>query len=226
MSNIITSTEAFDDSAVWTPNSTVVTANTHAAPVLFGGSAGMADTLTDSSAVSQGNLVGTYYSGFPVDSSDWVGSIFMRKDAVTTRWPEFVLQFNTGAVGFVSINTSTGATAAGSTAPAAFGAIDFDSLWWRLWMRVANNGTGTDARLIVYPDHLDALGGSGTSAGTGAVVLFGANLTNTSAVQTYEPEPFYSFATVALPWMPVTRVVAGASARVVPSGFTPPSRFN
>lgn len=190
--NLVTSTEALDDTGVWTANSTTVTANSQAAPAFAGGSAGMADTVADNSAAAQGNLVGTFYT-ISADTSDYIGSVFIRKDAVTDRWPEIVTNINTGVNGLVSINTSTGAIADGSTPPAASGVVDVDANWWRLWMRIANDGAGTAIRIYVYPDHLDALGGSTTSGGTGSAVFWGFNITNDSTVQTYQPEPTYSF---------------------------------
>lgn len=192
MANLVTKTEALDDTDVWTPNSTTVTANTHAAPAFAGPDAGMADTVTDNSGASQGNLVGTFYT-IAADTSDYVGSVFIRKDAVTNRWPDVALNINSGPIGFVNLNTSTGAIADGSTPPAAKGIIDVDATWWRLWLRIANDGAGDLIRMYVYPDHLDALGGSGTSAPTGSVVLWGFNITKTSTIQPYEPDPFYSF---------------------------------
>lgn len=198
MANLVTSTEELDDTGVWTANSTTVTANTHAAPTFAGGSAGMADTVADNSAGSQGNLVGTYYD-IPANTADYVGSVFIRKDAVTNRWPELVMQINTGPIGYVNLDTSTGSIADGTTPAAAKGIVDVDANWWRLWLRIANDGAGTAIRVIVYPDHLDALGGSATSAPTGSVVLWGFNITQSSTLQDYEPEPFYSFSS-ALPF--------------------------
>lgn len=199
MANLITSTEALGDTGVWTQNTVTVTANTHAAPTFAGVSAGLADTVADNSAVAGGSLIGPYYACVD-DTSNWVGSVYIRKDAVTDRWPEVFLQFQGGPAGFVSVNTSTGAIADGASPPAASGIVNVDATWWRLWIRVTNIGGGVDhVRMGVYPDHLDALGGSTTSPPTGSVVLWGFNLTNTSSVQTYEPEPFYSFAAAEVP---------------------------
>jgi hypothetical protein len=193
MANLVTSTEALDDTGVWTADA-IVTANTHAAPAFAGINAGMADTVNDNSSGAQLSIIGTYYDILP-DTSDYIGSVFIRKDAVTDRWPEVFTQMAASTVGFVSIDTSSGAIADGSVPPAASGVIDVDATWWRLWMRIVNNGSGELVRMGVYPSRLDSLGG-GTGAGfTGSVVLWGFNITKSSSVQDYEPQPFYAFVT-------------------------------
>lgn len=204
MSQFVTKTEELDDTAVWTANSVTVTANTHAAPAFAGGSAGLADTLADNSAVAQGNLVGLFYT-IPADTADYTGSVFIRKDAVTDRWPELFLDINTTPAFSVSINTSTGAFANGADAPVTSGVVDVDSLWWRLWLQIANDGVGTDIRIFTYPDHLDALGGSAQSGGTGSAVYWGFNITNNTTLQDYVPEPFYSFPAGVSRRFPYTR---------------------
>ena len=192
MANLFLGTEAFHDTGVWTHNDITVTANTHAAPAFAGGSAGLADTVADTAAGAQGFLLSVWID-IPTNTDPYVGSIHIRKDANTTRWPEFVIGTDSSVNGYVNLNTSTGAIADGSTPPAASGIIDVDASWWRLWQRIANNGTGTALRILFFPDHLDGLGGGGQSAGTGSVILWGVNITQSSTVQPYEPEPFYAF---------------------------------
>jgi len=196
MANLVTKTETLDDAGVWTLTSATVTANSQAAPAFAGANAGLADTVADNSAAAQGSIVGTYYN-ISADTNNYIGSVFVRKDAVATRWPDFFLQFVGGPVGFVNLNTSTGAIADGSTPAAEKGIVDWDATWWRLWLRVANNGSSTQVRVGLYPDHLDALGGAGQSAGTGSVVLWGFNITQASTLQPYVPDPFYAFPSLA-----------------------------
>lgn len=214
MANLVTSTENLADTAVWTANSVTVTANTFAAPAFAGGSAGLADTVADNSASAGGSLIGLYYD-ITADTTSWVGSVYIRKDATTTRWPEVFVQFQGGPAGFVSVNTSTGAIANGSVPPAASGIVDVDASWWRLWIRVVNTSIDS-VRMGVYPDHLDALGGATTSPPTGSVVLWGFNLTNTTTVQTYEPQPSYGGGTTTVG---LTGVSATGSVGIV----TPPT---
>lgn len=194
--NIITFTEQFDN-AVWTPGDAnlVVTPNTFAPPAFAGILAGQADDVADVSPASAPALVGTNYS-IPADTSTWVGSIFVRKDAINTRWPTLgvVLAGGSGQLVTVNMDTSSGAYAAGPFgSPAAFGVMDVDSLWWRLWAQITNDGTNNLARLQWWPSILDALGGSVTSAQTGSATFWGANMTNDGTPQTYQPDPTYAF---------------------------------
>jgi hypothetical protein len=195
--NVITKTEQFDD-AVWAKTSVTVTANSQAAPVFAGGSAGLADTLDDASAVVTG-VVEWGYTGVANDSSPWVCSVFIRKDAITSRFPVLGFQIvdGTSVVAGISINTSTGAVAnvGDIAAPATSGVVDFDSLWWRAWLQKPNNSSGNaDIKMFLNPAYSSALGGTADSTVTGSIVAWGANLTNDATVQTYIPDPFYAFA--------------------------------
>ncbi len=192
MSQFVTKTEELDDSGVWTPaNSLTVTPNTFAGPAGYGSSVGMADTLTDTTAAAQGLLIGSYYA-IPADTAFYCGSWHIRKDAVVDRWPEVVLNINTGPIGSVQLNTSTGAIDFGN-APVAYGFVDVDANYWRVWVIIQNDGAGTDVRIYTFPDHLDGLGGPATAVGTGSAAYFGANITAGAALQDYVPDPFYQF---------------------------------
>ncbi len=185
---LIRSGEILDDTNTWTTNSTTVTPDTFAAPVFASASASRADTVADNSAAVQGNLTGSDYD-IPADFSEYVASVYIRKDAVNTRWPDVALRMAgpTSNTVSVSLDTSTGSIADGSNPPEASGIVDVDANWWRLWMRQPNNGTYTVVRMTVYPDHLDALGGSNTGAGTGSAVFWGFNITDTYDLQDYSP---------------------------------------
>jgi hypothetical protein len=200
MANLLHFTEQFDD-AYWSAVVVVVTANTHAAPAFAGINAGLADTIDDQSAGSSGALTGSY-EDCPGDTSDFVVSRYVRKDAITSRFPILTMQFTSGATinTGVSLNTSTGATANanGLDAPDAIGCVDVDATWWRLWLRKANAG-GVAVRSNFYPAYSATLGGAQDGAVTGSVIAWGANLTNTSTVQTYEPDPFYAFVIAEVP---------------------------
>jgi hypothetical protein len=196
MANIVTQTENFNH-ADWTQfSSLIVTTNTHAAPAFAGINATLADTLEDATGAAQSGMQSTFRT-ISNDSSDWVTSAFVRKDATTSRFPELLCQFanGTGIVAGISYNTSTGEIAnATAGAPDASGVDDIDATWWRFWFRKANNGTGnTSLRTLCFPARATTLGGGNNSAAVGLIVLWGVNQTNTSTVQTYEPDPFYAF---------------------------------
>lgn len=195
MANVALATEDLSDIAAWTPTNSVVTVNTYPPPVFAGVNAGLADAVADVSAAAQGNIVGTWVD-IAADTSDWVGSVYVRKDAVVDRWPDISMSMNSsGLVCSLSLNTSTGAVGVpnGANTPVAYGVIDVDAYWWRVWMRLANNGLGTAIRMAVFPSHLDAGDNGFTgSAFTGSVVLWGFNITQGSTLQAYEPNPVYT----------------------------------
>jgi hypothetical protein len=196
MANVLDKTEAFNDTGEWSAfDGLVVTANTHAAPAFAGVHAGLADTVEDTNGGVASSLYGPFKS-IPSDSSDWIISVHVRKDATTSRFPHFAVDFD-GGTGFsagVQLNTSTGEVANSGSAPDAIGVVDVDATWWRVWMRKANNGSGNNiARFNMAPCFASTLGGSVNGGLTGSIVMWGVNMTNASTIQTYEPDPFYEF---------------------------------
>lgn len=198
MANILIKTEQFDDTGVWTPNdSLTVTANTDAAPGFAGPSAGLADTLDDAQVAAQASLT-SGYQGIANDGTDWLLSLHVKKDSSTTRFPYLYLDLVNGTrlQTFASIDTKNGliTTASGLPAFDATGVVDVDAVYWRFWARVANNNTGNTAiRCGFFPAATSAHGGAADNSAQGNLVAWGANLTNTSAIQAYEPDPFYAF---------------------------------
>lgn len=187
MANILTPTEDFSDANWTTTTGALVTVNTHAAPSTAGVGAGQADTITDSSGLTA--VLRSTDGTIANDASDWTASLYVRKDADTSRTPQVLLQFSGGStiVAGVTIQTDTGILEApyvGGDADAS-GVIDVDTDWWRLWFRKSNNVSGNVLlRLLIYP-------APASGAQTGSVIVWGANLTNTSSVQPYEPAPAY-----------------------------------
>ncbi len=199
MANIVPKTEAFDDTAEWTQSdSLTVTANSDAAPAFAGSSAGRADTLVDANASNICTLTGGFHS-IPSDSSDWLLSLFVKKDTVTTRFPiiQIDMQNGTRVQAYALLDTMNGLITNTGDGPGNFdaiGVVDVDALWWRFWARKANNNTGNNAiRCLFSPAYADSSAGFSLSSLTGSIIAWGANLTNTSTVQTYEPDPFYAF---------------------------------
>ncbi len=198
MANILLYTEAFDNAA-WLLESggtaTTVTADTFAAPAFAGANATLADTVSDISTTVQGEAYQDV--AIPNDSTDYVFSVYVRKDTNTTRFPEFMIEFRNGTsfARAIHINTQTGASSAGSyvPAPTAYGVEDIDATWWRVWLKQANSSAGnTVIRVHVAPARAASLGGGANSPSLGDLVVWGGNITNTSTLQAYEPHPFYS----------------------------------
>lgn len=198
-SNSVTFTERFDN-GVWTQSDgPVITANTTAAPAFAGPSATLADTLADVSAVAESDVYQDVT--VPDDSNTYLFSVYILKDAITTRFPDFLVEFRGGTSVYsgTRLNTSTGATAASAFGGSpTSGVVNVDASWWRIWMTQPNNSTGnTTVRLHIFSAATTDINGGNDSAAVGSVIAWGANLVQASSVQTYVPDPFYSFSASA-----------------------------
>ena len=195
MANILTKTEQFDD-VIWAKTSVTVTADTAAAPDFAGPSAGLADTLDDADAGVTG-VVEWGYTGVANDTSNWLFSLYIKRDAITTRFPMVGFQIVDGTSVFcgVELNTSDGTIAdAPGLVPDASGVDTSDPNYWRVWCRKANNGSGNaDIKAFIHPAYAGSLGGGANAASTGSIKAWGANLMIATTLQTYEPDPFYAF---------------------------------
>jgi hypothetical protein len=195
VANILTNTEDLSHSDWVKEDSPTITTDQYAAPTFAGINAGRGDKLEDASgsavcAVSQNENITS-------DTSTWVFSVFVRKDATTSRFPAFVLRMQEGSTIEVGcqINTQTGEIANFINAPDDKAVVDVDANWWRVWLKKANNGTGNTFLVArVFPAAATTLGGGFDSSLTGFIGMWGANVTNTSTLQAYEPDPFYVFA--------------------------------
>jgi hypothetical protein len=215
LANIILFTEQFDNSW-WVKNDgATVTQDTHAAPAFAGFDAGLADTLHDAQAV-QTSIYSPYIT-IANDASAWTASVFMRKDAVTSRYPLMVLEFNggTGIWTAASFGTSDGSSSDfPGFPPAARGVVDVDDTWWRMWMRQPNNNTGNvNVRMGIFPASSTVLGGSGDGGVLGTIVAWGANISNSSVVEDYIPEPFYQVPVIG-EWITLTTYGAAGNAHI------------
>ena len=192
--NLLSFTEQFNNGA-WTQGGSItVTPNSAAAPSFANPKAGRADTLADNTVTEASSILNE--ATIADDLGDYVASVYIQKDAVTTRFPAFILALlggGTPLTGGVSINTSTGTLADYSGGAAvASGIVDVDATWWRVWVRMTNNGTGnTTARWLFFPAQASSLGGGFDSTATGSSISWGANITNTRALQAYDPSPAY-----------------------------------
>ncbi len=203
MANLLALTEQFDNTSEWTNNNCTITANSGGtAPAIYGINATAPDTVADNSAGTLGQVQGAF-KDILNDAADYIGSVFVQKDAVTTRFAAVTIQITVGGtpiVSGVSINTSAGTVAAIDTTPTASGVVDVDASWWRVWFRTANNNTGNVAvRMNIYPAAATTLGGTADVVTTGSVVLWGANITQSSSLLAYEPDPFYAFVVAEVP---------------------------
>src|SRR5678809_1395374 len=149
MANILLKTEALDDTSEWTQNDNLtVTPDTSAMPASLGPGGGRADRLVDNDGVNSCSLTGAFKL-ITSDASDWLVSLFILKDTITTRFPSLYLDLQNGTriEAFASIDTKLGVltSVSGLGAFDAVGAVDFDSVYWRVWGRKANNNTGNNA---------------------------------------------------------------------------------
>jgi len=109
-----------------------------------------------------------------LDTANYALRFFVRKDAITSRFPEFQFQLTGGTPlnVYVSLNTSTGAIAA-RTGPLVFTAQTYavDTDFWEVAGDLANNGTNTSIGILMYPAYSATLGGASSAALTGSVVI-------------------------------------------------------
>jgi hypothetical protein len=198
MANILVKTEQFNDTGEWTQTDLLtVTPNTDAAPAFAGAGAGLADTLVDADGSNTCSLASGFHT-ITNNGTDWLLSLFVKKDTSTTRFPAMYIDMQNGTrvEAFASLDTKNGLITTVSGLPAfdATGVVDVDAVYWRFWGRKANNSTGNNAiRCAVFVAESATFGGASNPGITGTVIAWGVNLTNTTTVQPYEPDPFYSF---------------------------------
>jgi hypothetical protein len=189
MANIIPYTTDFE-AAEYTPLSNVIALTRHAAPPPSGLGVGVDDAtkIEDASAGSQASL-STDFHDVPANSTI-VGSWFVRKDAVTDRWPAFAIALSGGTPRATETTVDTSAGTIGDNSADAAGVVDYDASWWRFWFRVIDSGSNTLARIAAAPSKRDALnGGSNSSALLGSFIGHGVNITVGPTLLPYETQP-------------------------------------
>ncbi len=174
--NTLLQSDSFDN-ASWTKVGTsVVTANTTIAP----DGTTTADTLTDDDAAAN-EYVYQNSSVAAANSETWTGSIYIKKDTDTTRFPELQISFSGGTAALyyvVQINTQTGATAV----RAGYGTADNITVqsigdYWRLCITGTNNATGnTVIRLVLHPALTTVFGGASEASAIGSCIVWRAQL--------------------------------------------------
>jgi hypothetical protein len=146
-----------------------------------------ATTLTDSDATRTDYI---YQHPAVSDSQTWTGSIFIKKDANTARFPALEIAYTGGTTPLtyrVWLNTQTGAvTASNSSTAATIGVTDAGS-YWRIWTIAANNATGNN-RLdySIYPAAGTTIG-TYSAAATGTAIFWGGQLELGASVSSYIP---------------------------------------
>lgn len=209
MANLQTNTEDFSN-AQYTDDGAglLVTVNVAAAPIAFGANAGRADQVEDTSAAAISIMNCGFLSKTAGDTSTYFFSVFVLKDTNTTRFPEFQGRFVGGVTATPSfnINTQTGATSApgsfgAGASPDSFGVDDFDALYWRVWWSYHDTNNNTDYTARILPAVSATLGGAAANATVGSITAIGLNITNTGTLQTYEPDPTYSYLAFTTPFV-------------------------
>ncbi len=170
-----------DFTTTWTNSGCVLNGNSTVAP----NGETTADTIEDDSAAANENL--EQLITIADDSTSWTYSLFVKKDADTSRFPEFqcILSGGTQVLVGSQLNTSTGASQLrGSSAGAVTRVRDFGD-YWRIVLTIPNNGSGnTTAKLRVFPAVTTTLGITEVTA-LGSIIAWGAQLENAEKETSY-----------------------------------------
>lgn len=201
MANILTYTEQFNN-AVWAALTTpgwTVTADSTNPPSAYGGNASMADTIEDASASVQ-CVNGQDKTKLNTDTNTYLASVFVLKDAITSRVPEFRIQFRGVATVTrgMRIETNTGTVGDSISFPfsdaSKYGCVDCTpDPWWRVWWKFADPNANTTVRISIIPVAAGSLGVGDNATLQGSIVVWGANLIIGETLTEYEPDPTYSF---------------------------------
>lgn len=132
------------------------------------GAANSASTLTDLDTLD--NLTKRQDISIAANSSTYITSFFIKKDADETRFPELTTSL-TGVLGeSATINTSTGQITARRQTGGSSEVRDYRD-FWKITQTITNNGSGTTLRLQIAPAH-NSDGGSGQDTNaTGSVIV-------------------------------------------------------
>ncbi len=165
-------------------------------PYFAGGYALQPTALEDASATKAGLV--KQVANIPVDSNPYVASLLVNWSSDESAFPCLFIEFPFGAPAIscgVQLNTNSGAVAiqpAPADPPDDYGVQIIEGTnWWRLWVKKANNGTGDGVRLVWFPAIAGSLGGGFNSPSTKLTVAWGAQITQGSVMEYYQPNPTY-----------------------------------
>jgi len=187
--NLLTYTEQFDNIA-WTTTNVTVTSNSTISPD--------GNTTADTLSKSTAGVDGTVVRVVSATASGYVGSIFVKKDTNTSRFPEFFLR-SSDLLGdneiYVQLNTSTGATAIRlQTGTASVSTPVLINGYWRISLyTLASLNT---CRFGIRPAAGTTLGVFNENA-TGSIICYGAQLEAGSYSTSYIPTAGSSVTRVA-----------------------------
>jgi len=178
--NVLLYSEQFDNAA-WNKNNASVIANATVSP----DGATTADTLTDSSTTTYGEVEQSVV--IPGTAVPWEFSVYVKKDTITTRFPEFALRLWSGGVtayeAYVQLNTNTGATIFRTSTGTVSATVQDMGGYWRIAIMVTNVDQ-TTAIIRICPAITSTFGTYEDTA-TGSIVIWGAQLEQKAYATTY-----------------------------------------
>jgi hypothetical protein len=177
--NLFTFSEDFTNGA-WNKANVTVTSNSTISPD--------GNTTADTLSKSISGVDGTVVRTVSATASGYVGSVFIKKDADTSRFPELFVRSSDGTGQneiYVQLNTSTGATVTRfQTGSASVSTPVLINGYWRIsFYALANSNT---CRFGIRPAAGTTLGVFNANA-TGSIIAWGAQLEDGSYATSYIP---------------------------------------
>lgn len=179
--NALLYSEDFNNAAWVTSGTIVVTPDAVAAP----NGLTVATTLNDTDGAATSGI--TQSITVAADTNNRTLSVYVEKDAITTRFPAIYIRYSGGSAveSYVSLNTQTGATSIISGAAPTIVVDDYVD-YWRVSLTLQNDSTNTLLDLGIFPAYSSTLGGAASVATTGSINVFGAQIEEKGSVGKYQ----------------------------------------